>query len=336
MVDTGRLAGKLTILGFTAAMCVIGFVMSFLRIGNVNMLFFGLLLFGTLAMQPILNAFAFYYENSGVKVNYGIARGIGSLCYSGCSMLLGFLTVRLGSFTVPCTYGIVGAAIFLLVFSMPALKVGSSEAAGDAEAADGSAGRKGKGRKGETLKLSQFPAFTMMLVGLSLVMLFHNMVMTYFIHVIERAGGDSSNMGIAIGIAGLVEIPVLFLYTKVKGSRPSKMFLAFSGIAFFAKAVLFLFAKHIFMIYAIQCLQCLAFGLMAASRVYYVDEVVGKKYEATGQAFMSATETLGIVLGSMIGGFLMDASGIGALLWAGAGVCGVGMVLMLLSAMRKS
>lgn len=45
-------------------------------------------MFCILAMQPILNAFAFFYHNKGVSANYGAARGIGSLCYSGCSMLL--------------------------------------------------------------------------------------------------------------------------------------------------------------------------------------------------------------------------------------------------------
>ena len=278
-------------------------------------------MFCILAMQPILNAFAFYYHYKGVSVNYGAARGIGSLCYSGCSMLLGMLTVQLGSFAVPCSLGFLGALVFLLVFFMPDLQ-GDNVSAGREE-------------KKDTLRLSEFPAFTLMLAGLSLVMLFHNMVMTYFIHVIGRAGGDSSHMGVAIGIAGLVEIPVLFLYTRVKGNRPSKIFLAVSGAAFFAKAVLFLFARRIFMIYAIQCLQCLAFGLMAASRVYYVDEVVGKKYEATGQAFMSATETIGIVLGSVIGGFLMQASGIDMLLWVAALMCLAGMVMMAVSALRS-
>ena len=88
----------------------------------------------------------------------------------------------------------------------------------------------------------------------------------------------------------------------------------------------------IVIIYGIQCLQCLAFGLMAASRVYYVDEVVGKKHETTGQAYMSATETLGIVLGGLTGGFLMKTSGIDRLLWGGAVVCFAGMVMMILSA----
>ena len=166
-------------------------------------------------------------------------------------------------------------------------------------------------------------------------MLFHNMLMTYFIYAIEHVGGDSSNLGIALGLAAALEIPILFLYTRIKGNTPSKYFLTASGIFFFAKAALFVVAQSVTMIYLIQCLQIVSYGLMAAARVYYVDETVGKKYETTGQAYMSATETIGIVLGSIIGGFLMQGFGVGALLWGGAVASFVGMVCMIKS-MRDS
>ena len=318
LVDSGRLEGKTTILGLAVLQFTVSLLMAFLHNRSLNVILFGVLLFSTLAMQPLLNAFVFYYHRAGVGVNFGVARGVGSLCYSGCSMLLGLLTVSLGSFVVPLSFAFLGAAVFAIVLFMPSLQgVRPAEQAG------------GKARP---LRLSKYPAFTVMLVGLSLVMFFHNMVMTYFLHVVERAGGDSSHMGIAIGIAGFVEIPILFLYTRIKGNRSSRIFLAISGAAFFAKAVLFLFAHNIGMIYAIQCLQCLAFGLMAASRVYYTDEVIGKEHETTGQACMSATESIGIILGSMVGGFLMQASGVDTLLWIGAVICGIGMILIFVSA----
>ncbi len=214
------------------------------------------------------------------------------------------------------------ALIFLIILSMPSLK--------------GNITSDSTKKTNKSFRLIDHPSFALMLTGLTLVMLFHNMVMTYFIYVTQRAGGDSGNMGIAIGISGLVEIPVLFLYTKIKGSRPSKYFLAISGIAFFIKAALFLFATNIAMIYFIQSLQFLAFGLMAASRVYYVDETVGKENEATGQAYISATETIGIVLGSSLGGALMQAMDIESLLWVGASVCLIGMVFMLISSFKKT
>ena len=78
----------------------------------------------------------------------------------------------------------------------------------------------------------------------------------------------------------------------------------------------------------------MAYGLMAASRVYYVDEVVGKENEATGQAYMSATETIGIVLGSALGGLIMQKSSVDMLLISGAVICLAGTLSMIISAIK--
>lgn len=111
LVDTGRLEGKTTLLCLTAIQCAVGSIMTGLNGSGSSTALFGILLFCTIAMQPILNALAFYYQHGGIPINYGIARGIGSLCYSGCSMLMGLLTVRLGSFIVPMSFGILGAVV---------------------------------------------------------------------------------------------------------------------------------------------------------------------------------------------------------------------------------
>ncbi|MCR5748542.1 MAG: MFS transporter [Lachnospiraceae bacterium] len=321
LVDSGSLDGKKLLLLLAFCQCLLGTGILLFRPVWAIVLMFGIILCSIQIMQPILNSFSFYYKNEGITVNFGVARGIGSLCFSGCSILLGALTDSFGGHMVPLSLALLSALIFFIILSMPSLK--------GCNVSD-----KAKKDPLNSFHLFDHPSFALMLFGLTLVMLFHNMVMTYFIYVIERVGGDSGDMGIAIGIAGLVEIPVLFLYAKIKGNRSSKYFLAISGVAFFAKAVLFIFAGNILMIYFIQLLQCLAFGLMAASRVYYVDETVGKENEATGQAYTSATETIGIVLGSAIGGVIMHVGEIENLLWVGACVCLVGMVMMLVAAFR--
>ncbi|WP_031547795.1 MFS transporter [Oribacterium sp. FC2011] len=321
LVDSGKADGKKLLKTIALLEAISGFLLFFVKPVFISAVLFGILLAVTLIMAPLINSFSFYYKSSGISVNYGIARGVGSLCFSGISMLLGYMTVHSGREVVPLTYGLIGLSIFFTAVSMPVLNVNRAV--------------ESEPEKKKPMRFSDYPGFIWMLVGLSLVMLFHNMVMTYFIHVIERIGGDSGNLGMAIGIAAIVEIPVLFLYTKVKGNRPSSVFLTISGMAFLAKAVLFIFARTILMIYLIQCLQCLAYGLMAASRVYYVDELMGEKYEATGQAYISATETLGLVLGSAIGGIIMQNYGTGLLLTSGAVFCAIGAALMLISNIRR-
>ena len=321
MVDRNLVDGKKLLLFMTAILTVAAFSLVFVTGGGLRAVIFGGLYCITLIMMPILYSFSFFYENKGVSVNYGVARGCGSMSYAACSTVLGFLVAKLGTGVVPVTYGLLGVTLFAILLSMPTLK--------------GTVSMSSAPTQSHSLQLNKFPAFRLMLIGLSLVMLFHNMLMTYFIYAIEHVGGDSSNLGIALGLAAVLEIPVLFLYTRIKGNTASKYFLTAAGVFFFAKAALFVVAQSVTMIYLIQCLQIVSYGLMAAARVYYVDETVGKKYETTGQAYMSATETIGIVFGSIIGGFLLQGFGVGALLWGGAVASFVGMICMIKS-MRDS
>lgn len=321
MVDRNLVDGKKLLLLMTAVLTVAAFSLVVVKSGGLRAIIFGGLYCITLIMIPILYSFSFFYENKGISVNYGVARGCGSMSYAACSIVLGFLVAKLGTGVVPVTYGLLGAALFAILLSMPTLKGTASASASPAQS--------------RSLQLSKIPAFRLMLIGLSLVMLFHNMLMTYFIYAIEYVGGDSSNLGIALGLAAVLEIPVLFLYTRIKGNTASKYFLTASGVFFFVKAALFVVAQSVTMIYLIQCLQIVSYGLMAAARVYYVDETVGKKYETTGQAYMAATETVGIVFGSIIGGFLLQGFGIGALLWSGALFSFVGMICMIKSMLNS-
>lgn len=315
LVDRNIVDGKKTLLFLTAILILCAFSLTLIEGGGLKSIIFGGMYCITFVMMPVLYSFSFFYENKGISVNYGVARGCGSMSFAVCSMILGYLMLKFGANVIPIGYGLLGIALFAIIFSMPTLKGTASNSP----------------TQNSSLELSKFPAFRLMLIGLCLVMLFHNMVMTYFIYAIEMVGGDSSHLGMALGIAAFLEIPILFLYTRIKGNTASKYFLTASGIFFFVKAALFVVAQSVTMIYLIQTLQIVSYGLMAASRVYYVDEMVGKKYETTGQAYMAATETVGVVLGSVIGGFLMQGPGIGSVLWGGAIASFVGMICMIYS-----
>ncbi|MBR1581190.1 MAG: MFS transporter [Selenomonadaceae bacterium] len=317
LVDAGNINGRKLLLALSMVEIIGGVATTIVDSAAMKSLMFGTLLCVTLVMLPVLNSFSFLYQSRNITVNYGVARGCGSLSYSGISIVLGFLTAALGLNVVPLSYTVLGSILFAILLTMPDLKATKNPRGGSS---------------GGSLRLSKYPEFALMLVGLSMVMFFHNMSMTYFIHVINHVGGDSSHMGMALGIAAFVEIPALFLYTRIKGRTPSKIFLAISGAAFFVKAALFVAADSITMIYCVQLVQCLAYGLMAASRVYYVDEVVGKEHETTGQAYIAATETIGLVLGSVVGGVVMQVSDVVVLLWVGAVAALIGMGCMIMSA----
>ena len=317
MVDTGRVEGKKLLIFIDTVMIIAAFIALIFENSAVKAFTFGLLICLTFLMQPILNSFTFFYQRKGISVNYGIARGCGSLSFAVMSVVIGFLTVHFGSIVVPLSYLIFCGAFCGVIISMPNLRGVTSNT-----------------KTSSTLQLSKFPAFTWMLAGLSLVMIFHNAIQMYFIRFIEHVGGDTGDLGIALAIAAAVEIPALFLYTSIKGQTPSKIFLGISGVAFFIKAALFLFANQIWIVFAVQLVQFLAYGIMAAARVYYVNETMSPSFQVTAQAYVAATETIGIVFGSILGGFIIEAGGIEGLLWFGAITALLGAGCMVNSARR--
>ena len=50
---------------------------------------FGALLMLISAMMPLVNAASFHYRSQGKPVDFGSARGVGSLCYAVLSLVLG-------------------------------------------------------------------------------------------------------------------------------------------------------------------------------------------------------------------------------------------------------
>ena len=318
MIDSGKLNSN-KFLMFSGVIQILASIGLLFTDSNVlRIILFGVLACLTFVIMPVLNSFSFIYKNFGINVNYGVSRGIGSLCFALFSMVIGRLMILAGNNVIPFTYGLLGALLFILVMCMPQMSNNNLNRAEDVK---------------ESFRLFDYPAFAVTVAGLICVMIFHNMFSTFLIRLIERAGGDDNTLGIAIGLAALTEMPVIFLYTRIKGQRPSRFYLMLSGIFFALKAFFMIFADSILMIYAVQCLQSVSYGFMAASRVYYVDEAISKRHATTGQAYITATDTIGMVAGSFIGGIILNNAGINLFLQAEFIIAAVGAVLMIFSAM---
>ena len=65
------------------------------------------------ALQPMFNALTFKLEESGIPVNFGVARSVGSLAYSILVAVLGTLVEHMGIITLPVTAEIV--CVMLLI-----------------------------------------------------------------------------------------------------------------------------------------------------------------------------------------------------------------------------
>ena len=277
----------------------------------------------TLGMAPLVNTSSFYYTSHGRPVNFGVARGVGSLVFAAVSYIIGIFSVQMGIIFIPICGVILSILFILSVIVLPGLGISHNSVEDDAKSSRGSVISK------DFILRNKY--FIIMAIGIVMVLILHNMVNSFLIRMVENVGGSSDALGLALAIAAVCELPVLFLYDSfVKKYKISTQILIFVACLFFViRGVFYLFATSLVFIYATQILQSVSFALLIASKTHYADEGVGEEDKATGQSIMSMTEASAMVLGTAIGGWAISLGGINMMYIIGIIFAVIGSIVVL-------
>lgn len=277
-------------------------------------------------IQPLINSVSVYYVNQGVSVDFGSARGIGSLSYAAASYILGIVVEKFGTRSILMTGILVALVLLVTVLSMPVLSSSAASRLGEKEPEQNDAGL--------IVFAGRYKNFMLTLAGITLLFTFHNMNNAYLIKVIENVGGTSADMGRMLSIAAVTELPVMFLFSRISKHFKSSTLLMVSSAFFSIRAAGFMLAGNVMTMYLAAMLQIGSFALYIPSSVYYVNETMLDQDKFKGQAVMTATNTLGGVFGSLFGGFLIDNVGVGAMNTVCFAMAAAGAVLVFLFAGR--
>ena len=169
-------------------------------------------------------------------------------------------------------------------------------------------------RRREPNFFSRYRTFTLTLAGVVMLFAFHNITCTYMIRMMERFGGGSEEMGLALAVAAVCELPTMLLFSRLARSFRVSTLLAASAAGFVVKSLLLLAAWDVNMILAAQVFQAFSFALFIPASVAFTDQVMRAGDKIKGQAYMTAASTLGSVAGNLSGGIVLDASGVSAML----------------------
>ena len=277
-------------------------------------------------IQPLINSVSVYYVNQGVSVDFGSARGIGSLSYAAASYILGIVVEKFGTRSILMAGILVALVLLVTVLSMPVLSSSAASRLGEKEPEQNDAGL--------LVFAGRYKNFMLTLAGITLLFTFHNMNNAYLIKVIENVGGTSADMGRMLSIAAVTELPVMFLFSRISKHFKSSTLLMVSSAFFAIRAAGFMLAGNVMTMYLAALLQIGSFALYIPSSVYYVNETMLDQDKFKGQAVMTATNTLGGVFGSLFGGFLIDNAGVGAMNTVCFAMAAAGAVLVFLFAGR--
>lgn len=246
------------------------------------------------AVHSLLNALSVACNKAGYPINYGAARGIGSVASGTSALALGFIIAKLGS-----SWMFVFLIAFRLICMIAILGFPKLEKHAPAS-----------GMIDESCSIGQFflryKWYCLSLLGIGLLGMFHSMTENYLIVIMERLGGDSSNVGTALFISSLSGAPVIFFFSFFHKRMKETSLLKIAALTFLLKAVLFCFAPGIPFIYLYQTLQATSYGFLGPTQVYFAGNRVKPVDMVKGQAFIAAAYSLGCSGGNFAGGQLLN------------------------------
>jgi len=207
------------------------------------------------AMMPLLNSICVAYNSKGMRIDYGLGRGIGSLAFAFASLGIGKAIAAMGADSMVWMVLAVLALFVFATLSFPSIEKDRSEAAQAPDCC--------------TVPefLLRYKWYCVSLLGVMLLAMFHAMTENYLIEIAGRLGGDSSSVGIALFVATAIETPVIVYFEKIRKYISDNWLLRYAGLSFLLKSVLLFVAPSVTAIYLIQLLQATSYSFLSPTQL---------------------------------------------------------------------
>ena len=255
------------------------------------------------------------------RINYGMARGTGSVAFTPVTMMMGRLIEKHGTGLLP-NVDLICIGIQALVLLSVCL---SMRRAGPGE--NGTAVVRKKEGSTAIRFVQENRRFFVLMLGTMLLFFAHNLVNNYMINVVRHAGGDTSDMGLLSGFTAFMEMPMMFLYDWLTRRVRCSSTVRVASVVFAIKAAAIALARSMTALFAASVLQMFSFAMLTPAMVRYVNLYIPEKDSAKGQAISFGMVTLGNVFASLLGGVLFDHFTVPQTMMTGAASALLGAVI---------
>lgn len=323
---TGRIS-LTTIIIFCIIMLLVSFT-GILFIKNRSVFFSFLFIFAAVLLmlvQPLMNSLNFYLEKASVKMNFGVARSMGSLSYAILSFLLGILVERISPKILPvCAVILTVSMMFVMLLIAHDYRLhGTLQEEKEIKSGE---------KKLDVLPFFlQYRRFFLFLIGVLGLFFGHTLINSYLYQIAVNVGGSSKDLGGIQAMSALLELPAMIFFEQLKKRFGCVKLLKFSAVFFLIKISITLFAGSVPLLYVSTVCQAFAFAIFIPASVHFVNETMRQNDAVKGQAFLTGVITVSNLLASLCGGILIDRYSVFLMLFSGTLVTLGGTVVMILA-----
>ena len=282
------------------------------------------------AMHPFVNALSFKLEETGLQVNYGVGRSMGSLAAGGISFVLGYLVVwfqpEIVLYLALVNLALLTLVIFATGHHYKKAMLDSEKVLKSSDPA--------KVPAQQSIGMLEFVRrnrlFAFMSLGI-IALFFGNVIQENFtLQIVQGIGGDTSDMGVVILLLCVCEMPAMIAFHKLKIRFSYVFLLRLSAVFFTIKIFVMYLADSMVVFYLAQLCQITGYGLLVPAMVSFIDAIMDKREALRGQAMFTVAITLGNIIGSVAGGMILDLCSSKMLLLTGTLVSAAGTLLIVL------
>ena len=271
-------------------------------------------------LPPFFNVILNDFTLRGLNVNYGLGRGIGSGGYALFSPILGIAIEKHSpDIALPMFVGLSALLVVcLLLFRYPLPPLPAGKAA--------------QKPLSNLAMMKKYPVFVLLVLGCALMIGGHTIVTTYMIHICEKAGAGESAMGTVLSITAIVEIPVIVGFNFLLKRKPLRFWFSLCAVGYVLRQLLFALASTPAGLYLAALSQLLENSLFVPCSVLYVLRSLDAANQAKGQSMLyTVSSGLGPAIALLIGGRILDRSGIGSLMTFSVSLAVVGALTVILA-----
>lgn len=311
---------------------VFNFIFLLLSVFFLVMMFFDLpviflmvLYIGVLSLfvttTPLLSMIAMNYTMMNKEVNFGLARGIGSVSYALIALVMGSLVRLFDSMVIGVLYVVCSLLFVVLLYSFENFEMEHEET---------------EDKTSLISIIKKYKTLFFVLLGYSLNFAGTTSLSTYLINIIKNLGGNTTIYGIALFIMAASEMPAMALTTKLMKKFNTMSLIACSGICYLFRNILICIAPNIFFVFLGMAFQSMTYGLLTSLLAYYVLDICEEKDQLMGQTLIGImTSGIGSTLGNISGGMIQDIFGIHTMLIVVCVLTIIGTTVMVASSMHS-
>ena len=271
------------------------------------------------AVIAFLTSVQFLMDPSKTKINFGLCRAGGSLFFAILSAAMGILIERIGMKSIPTALFIITFLIIILCIYITRHRIHTTyESTNDLT-----------DQKSSTLFVffKENPKFMILSFAMLFIYYAHAFITNFTISIVRNVGGDHREMGYLIAFMALMELPGMIGFKKISQRFKVSSLLLFSMMMFSAKAIIVWLSPSLMTLTFGFALQVVSFALYIPASVQYANNIIDEKDTVKAQMMFNLMQTGGAVFSSIIGGWLIDYSGISHALLVGAILSCIGTMI---------